>query len=202
MADGIPSRKQRRQAPGARLHNDKLHAQAQERRGRALALRLRGMSIALIAKQIGIDEKTAYKYVKDALAAIPRDTAKEEIALAIASREDQKLAQAQRRARVLERLGDESLTAHEYARLHAVLTGIDSLILDIDQDLAKLKGQYAPQQHTVSVLERVNPATVREMTDEQLHRIAAGDLTVLTNGARDHRTRDGGAGDPPPTGTA
>lgn len=172
-------RKKRSQAPGAKLHNDQVHAEKQRLRAEALSLRLKGASASQIAKQLGVGTSTAFRYVKDALAAIPALTTKEERAEAIAKRDDAELAEQQRLSAVLAKIraGGDKLGVRDFTRLHQTATQIRRNIQAISEDKSKLAGHYAPQEHKLDVT--VAPAIVTAMSDDELKRIASGDFAPV-----------------------
>jgi hypothetical protein len=180
----IPYRKKgkRPQAHGVKKHNDKVHAEKQGMRSKALALRIRGASFATIGTQLGVSYQTAHKYVEEALAAIPRENAKKVLALEL-EKLDQRELQTQQR---LTRAG---LTDNDFAKLQQVLARIS-------EQRARLEGLNAPVAHEVTMLDRVNKASVREMTDDELQRIASGDFEALTHRARVDGASNGAARDP------
>jgi hypothetical protein len=129
----IPYRKKKRprpQAPGAKLHNDKVHADTQAKRSKALGLRIRGASFATIGTQLGVTYQTAHRYVEEALAEIPRENAKKVLALEL-EKLDQRELQTQ------QRLTRPSLTDNDFAKLQQVLARIS-------EQRARLEGLNAP----------------------------------------------------------
>ncbi len=162
----IPYRKKKRpspQAPAAKLHNDKVHADTH----------------ATIGTQLGVTYQTAHRYVEEALAEIPRENAKKVLALEL-EKLDQRELQTQQR---LTRAG---LTDNDFAKLQQVLARIS-------EQRARLEGLNAPVAHEVTMLDRVNRASVREMTDDELQRIASGDFETLTRPTQADGSSNGAA---------
>jgi len=63
-----------RQVTVKNKHNQTEKAGKAERQARALDLRVAGLSLAQIGREVGVDESTACRYVKDALAALAKRT--------------------------------------------------------------------------------------------------------------------------------
>jgi len=81
--------------------NQIAHAAAQKRRERALKLRLWGWTYAAIGKRLGVSQQTACEYVKDALAAIPKEAADQ-----LREVESEKLNRIEKALRPLAEAGD------------------------------------------------------------------------------------------------
>lgn len=210
MNDDIPKRSRRKRLqegetpkkqlhPGARHHNDQLHAEKQEQRRRIAEMRCHRVSVPEIARTLGLGISTVYRLLKEAIEQVPVEDVKMFKAQAHGGLDEnerlvlQTLAQLQKRMKD----GDKSV------KIIDVMRAIDSRTRIIEMR-CKLEGAFAPQRHEHhGLLGQINMNTVRGMSDEQLRRIQAGDFSALLGGpGGSHRPRDGGAGDPPPDGTA
>lgn len=154
----------RPRAPGVAIHNDRQAAEAQHKRNEALALRIRGMTAPQIAEQLKISKPTVYRYISDALKEIPRDNAEEALKLEL-----EKLDRSDLEIAV--QLQKTDLKHADRARY--LLTRSRNIELR-----CRLKGLFAPERHEHSLVDRINPSTVRGMSEDELRRFASGDFST------------------------
>ena len=171
MSD-IPSRK-KKPSPnkgGQRSPNlngpDKqiISAAVAEKRVEALELRKNGMSYHAIAAQMGLSTPmVAWRYVNDAIAAIPKEKATELRRIHIEDANADLL-------RLNKRIREEKLTVSEFCK------ALSAKVKARDQ-LAKLLGLYAPTRAEVTGKDgaplTITTTDIRDMTDEQLERAIA-----------------------------
>lgn len=146
----------------AAAHNDAVHAEIQKKRSEALALRIRGMPVAQIADKIGVSQPTVYRYIDEALKQIPRANAQEALKLELEKLDT-------RDTQIAIALQDKDLKHADRARYMLALTRTTEL-------RSKLLGLFAPERHEHSMVDRINPSSVRGMSDDDLRRYASGDF--------------------------
>jgi len=129
-------------------------AAAAGRRADALALRIKGLTFAGIGDALGVDTSTAYRYVRDALAATLAGCG--ELAEHLRELENQRL--------------DEMHAALWPQALAGVMPAVDR-ILRLMERRAKLNGLDAPQKIAPTDPSGENPYT--KMTDDELRALAA-----------------------------
>jgi len=157
------SHHKRPQAPGVVLRNTQVHAEIQQKRSEALALRIRGMPVTQIATLLKVEPTTVYRYISDALKEIPRDNAEEALKLEL-----EKLDRSDMEIAV--QLQKENLKHADRARYLQTRARNTEL-------RCRLKGLFAPERHEHSLVDRINASSVRGMTEDDLRRIAAGDFS-------------------------
>jgi len=178
LAPDPPPRRKRR---AAALHNDRQQIATAERAAEALFLRRNGASYDAIAKRLGVSPATAAKVVRDAIAAIPRDDAEQHRQRQIMALESRELDAHTIIGDLKRRLSQLSPDDHRHAVAYTnAIRGLHDLLTRIGESLAKLTGANAPIRHEVSV--PPNAAAVRDMTDDELRKIASGDFSPIARG--------------------
>ena len=180
--DGFKGRKKKTaQTPGAARHNDKLHIETQAKRERALSMRMNGVGYAEIGHQLGVSVKTAWQYVQDAMAAIPRESAEK-----LRDLEEKKMDSREAKVNLL--LAKGGLVPKDLCKAIDTLTRIQLA-------RARIFGLMAPEQHQHTGRGGGPIITVdgTNLTDEQIERLrrAESDEEVRTilEGEGDGRSR-------------
>lgn len=191
MSDDIPTRREAKKRAHPNARGPEWTAQQvdlQKKRDEALKLRLAGLSYPAIAKQMNLSTAmVAWRYVNNAVHAIPAENAQQ-----LKKLERSKLDA--REVAIAKQLQREGLTIDQFVKLQA-------LGLKNQERRARLEGLDAPAKLEHTFADQVNANTVREMTDEQLRRIAAGDFSVLSGATRGDGASASGVGTPTPDGT-
>lgn len=165
--ESIPTRKRKRVHPGKR--GPKFVARQEDlahRRNEALELRKNGLSYPQVGQRMGVSAMTAWRYVQDAIADIPKENAIEVRNLTLAQIDTD-----------LARLNNLHATAKTVADVTKIVMAKDRL----RESKSRLLGLNAPQLLEHTVLNRVD---VRTLSDEQIDRALSGDFGAITgNGA-------------------
>lgn len=161
--ESIPTRKRKRVHPGKR--GPKFDARREElahRKNEALELRKNGLSYPQVGQRMGVSAMTAWRYVQDAIADIPKENAIEVRNLTLAQIDTD-----------LARLNNLHTTAKSVADVTKIVMAKDRL----RDSKARLLGLNAPTPHEHTFM---NHLDVRQLTDEQIDRALAGDLSAVT----------------------
>jgi hypothetical protein len=170
----IPTRKERKKRSAAKNGSpkqlkgpqlQKKMSDNQEKRRQALVLRRQGATYDQIGKALEVSTMTAHRYVNDAIAAIPREEAKEVKALAISKLDAQEM-----RLNVLLESTTRKPTVLELVRIELAL-------VRIAERRARLEGHDAPTRAEITGKDgaplALSVADLEGMTDEQLERYIA-----------------------------